>query len=192
MRDLGLVAAGDEIWIANPIYAEAVSRELTCASQVDMLVKPARHIEDDGSLNADKLLEAFQAYCRGNSEHRLQHFQYRQAEPQLLLQAFLQRVLKGGAHLERDCGLGFQLVDLLIPWPRPQGMQRIAIECKILRGGLQETLAKGLPHTAGYVDRSCPDAGHLVVFDRSEKPWREKMFHRSEEFDGTPVEVRGM
>ena len=190
--DLGLIAAGDEIRIANPIYAEAVSRELAYVAQVDILAEPARYIDDEGSLNADRLLEAFQEYYRENSEHRLQRCEYRQAGPQLLLQAFLQRIMKGGAHLQREYGLGFQRVDLLIRWPHPQGVQRIVIECKILRGGLQETLAKGLPETAGYMDRCGADAGHLVIFDRSEKPWKEKVFHRSEEFDGTPVEVWGM
>ena len=192
VRDLGLIAAGDEMRIANPIYAEAVSRELCYVAQVDILEEPAPHIDDDGSLNADKLLEAFQEYYIENSEHRLQHCEYRQAGPQLLLQAFLQRVLKGGAHLEREYGMGFQRVDLLITWPRPQGMQRIVIECKILRGGLQETLAQGLPQTAGYMNRCGADAGRLVIFDRSAKPWKEKVFHRSEGFDGTPVEVWGV
>ena len=68
-------------------------------------------------------------------------------------------------------GLGSQRVDLVILWPRPQGMQRIVIECKILPGRLDDTLAKGLPQTAGYMDRCRADAGHLVIFDRSEKPW---------------------
>ena len=35
-------------------------------------------------------------------------------------------------------------------------------------------------------------AGHLVIFDQSGKPWKEKAFHRGEEFDGTPVEVWGV
>ncbi len=71
-------------------------------------------------------------------------------------------------------------------------MQRFVIECKILRGKLAGTLAEGLPQTAGYMDRCGADAGHLVIFDRSARPWKEKIFHRSEEFDGTPVEVWGM
>ena len=192
VRDLGLIAAGGEIRIANPIYAEMVPRDLTSATREDMLVEPARFVDDDGSLNAEKLLEAFQEYYRENAEHRLQLFQYRQAGPQLLLQAFLQRVLRGRGRIEREYGLGFERVDLLILWPRPQGMQRIAIECKVLNGKLERTLEQGLPQTADYMDRCGADGGHLVIFDRSEKPWKEKIFHRSEEFDGTPVDVWGM
>ena len=66
------------------------------------------------------------------------------------------------------------------------------IECKILRGKLEATLAKGLPQTAAYMDRCGADASHLVIFDRSTKTWEEKIFRRSEEFNGTPVEVWGI
>ena len=149
-------------------------------------------MDEDGTLNVDKLLEAFQQFFRENSEHWLQQFQYQEAGPQLLLQAFLQRVLNSGGRIIREYGLGRQRVDLFILWPRSQGMQRFVIECKILQGKLEGTLEKGLPQTAGYMDRCDADAGHLVIFDRSAKPWAEKIFHRSEEFDGTPVEVWGM
>ena len=74
----------------------------------------------------------------------------------------------------------------------PGGEQRFVIECKILRGSLDKTLEKGLSQTAGYMDRCAADAGHLVIFDRSAMPWQEKVYRRSEEFKGTPVEVWGM
>ena len=192
VRDLGLVAMDTPPRIANPIYAEVVPRELTVAVQEDIRVEPAWYVNDDGTLNLGKLLEAFQQFFRENSEHWVQQFEYQEAGPQLLLQAFLQRVFNGGGRIAREYGLGRQRVDLLVRWPGPQGMQRFVIECKILRGKLEGTLAEGLPQTAGYMDRCGADAGHLVIFDRSAKPWKEKIFRRSEEFDGTPVEVWGM
>ena len=192
VRDLGLVALDTPPRIANPIYAEVVPRELTAAAQEDILVEPAWYVNDDGTLNLGKLLEAFQRFFRENSEHWLQQFEYQEAGPQLLLQAFLQRVFNGGGRIAREYGLGRQRVDLLVRWPGPQGMQRFVIECKILRGKLEGTLAEGLPQTAGYMDRCGADAGHLVIFDRSAKAWKDKIFHRSEEFDGTPVEVWGI
>ena len=192
VRDLGLVALDSPPRIANPIYAEVVPRELTYATQEDLLVEPAWYIDEDGALNLDKLLEAFQEFFRENSEHWLKLFQYQEAGPQLLLQAFLQRVLNGGGRIEREYGLGRQRVDLFIRWPRPGGQQRFVIECKILRGRLDKTLEKGLPQTAGYMDRCAAAAGHLVIFDRSAKPWEEKVFRRTEEFDGKRIEVWGM
>ena len=192
VRDLGLIALDAPPRIANPIYAEVVPRELTVAVQEDILVEPAWYVNDDGTLNLGKLLGAFQQFFRENSEHWVQQFEYQEAGPQLLLQAFLQRVFNGGGRIAREYGLGRQRVDLLVRWPGPQGMQRFVIECKILRGKLAGTLAEGLPQTAGYMDRCGADAGHLVIFDRSAKPWNEKIFRRSEEYDGTPVEVWGM
>ena len=191
VRDLGLVAPDAPPRIANPIYAEMVPRELTYAIQEDLLVEPARYVDEDGALNLDKLLEAFQEYFRENSEQRLKRFQYQEAGPQLLLQAFLQRVLNGGC-IEREYSLGRQRVDLFIRWPRPGGVQRFVIECKILRGSLDATLEKGLPQTAAYMEGCAAAAGHLVIFDRSAKPWKEKVYRRSEEFNSTPVEVWGV
>ena len=192
VRDLGLIALDPPPRIANPIYAEAVPRELTYATQEDLLVDPAWYIDEDGALNHDTLLETFQEYYRENSEHWLKLFQYQEAGPQLLLQAFLQRVLNGGGRIEREYGLGRQRVDLFIRWPCPPGEQRIVIECKVRRGRLEKTLEEGLPQTAGYMDRCGADAGHLVIFDRDEKPWEEKVFRRTEEFDGKRIEVWGM
>ena len=148
VRDLGLVALDPPPRIANPTYAEVVPRELTYATQQDLLVESAWYIDGDGTLNLGKLLEAFQEYFRENSEHWLKLFQYREAGQQLLLQAFLQRVLNGGGRIVREYGLGWQRVDLFIQWPRPEGEQRFVIECKILRGSLDKTLEKGLPQTA--------------------------------------------
>ena len=192
VRELGLVAMDAPPRIANPIYADMVPWELTYATREDLLVEPTRYIDEDGALDLAKLLEAFQEYFRENSEHRLNLFQYREAGPQLLLQAFLHRVLNGGGRIAREYGLGRRRVDLFILWPRPGAVQRFVIECKILRGGLDETLKKGLPQTADYMDRCAADSGHLVVFDRSEKPWAEKVYRRTEEFDGTPIEVWGI
>ena len=57
-------------------------------------------------MNARKLLAAFQAFFRKHSEHWVEGLEYREAGPQLLLQAFLQRVANGGGRVEREYGLG--------------------------------------------------------------------------------------
>ena len=192
VRDLGLVAPGDEVRIANPIYAEVIPRELTFMTQKVLRQQAAWYVNAAGGLESGQLLAAFQQFFREHSESWLERFGYKEAGPQLLLQAFLQRIVNGGGRIVREYGIGRQRVDLLILWPRPPGMHRIVIECKILWGSLDKTLEEGLPQTAGYMDRCNAEAGHLVVFDRSAKPWKEKVFRRSEEFEGTPIEVWGM
>ena len=192
VRDLGLIAQGDEIRIANPIYAEVIPRELTFIVQKRLPQQTAWYVDQEGGLESGKLLAAFQQFFREHAASWLERFDYKEAGPQLLLQAFLQRVMNGGGYIDREYGLGFQRVDILIRWPRPQGMQRFVIECKVRWQSVERTIAEGLEQTAGYMDRCGADAGHLVIFDRGEKPWKEKVFHRSEEIEGTPVEVWGM
>lgn len=126
-------------------------------------------------------------------------FDYREAGPQLLLQAFLQRVVNGGGRIEREYGLGRGRTDLLLIWPRGGAERpgvptdRFAVECKVLRGSLERTIAEGLAQTAGYMDRCAAQAGHLVIFDRREgKTWDEKIFRRDESASGRRIVVWGM
>ena len=53
---------------------------------------------------------------------------------------------------------------------------------------------RGVEQTAGYMDRSAAEAGHLVVIDQREgRSWEEKVFHREQRSKGgRPVEVWGM
>ena len=67
--------------------------------------------------------------------------------------------------------MGRWRLDVPLLWPGPPGMHRFGIERKILRGGLEDTGDKGLPQTASCTDRCGADAGQLLVFDRSAKPW---------------------
>ena len=197
VRDLGLIAHDDPPRIANPIYAEVVPRELTYATQAGLVQEPAWYVRDDGGLNLDKLLAAFQAYFREHSEHWLGRFDYAEAGPQLLLQAFLQRVLNSGGRIEREYGLGRRRTDLLIVWPRgggaPGQADRFVVECKVLHKSLDRTIEEGLAQTAAYMDRCGTEAGHLVIFDRSEgRRWADKLFRREETFEGRCVTVWGM
>ena len=111
-----MVARDSPPRIANPIYAEVVPRELGYVLQ-DSLDQDAAWYVDAGGLNVDRLLAAFQEFFRVHSEHWLGRFDYQEAGPQLILQAFLQRVVNGGGRIEREYGLGRGRTDLLILWP---------------------------------------------------------------------------
>ena len=194
-RDLGLLAQHDAKRIANPIYAEVVPRELTWVAQDDVEAQAAWFVTAGGGLDVDKLLEAFQRFFREHSEHWTQRFdQYREAGPQLLLQAYLQKVVNGGGRVEREYALGRGRVDLLILWPHGGRERRFVVECKVRRGGLERTIRAGVEQTRSYVDRCRAESGHLVVFDRSEsRTWEEKIFRReAPAAGGAPVTVWGM
>ena len=202
VRDLGLVAAAPPLRIANPIYAEVVPRELTAAAQEGLVEETAWYVDPDGSLDVVKLLAAFQAFFREHSEHWVARFDYQEAGPQLLLQAFLQRIVNGGGRIEREYGLGRGRTDLLVVWPRrapgsaaggePARHARVVIECKVLHKSLERTIRDGLEQTATYMDRCAADAGHLVVFDRGDAAWEDKLFHRPAPDGGPAIDVWGM
>ena len=193
VRDLGLVARQRPLRMANPIYAEVVPRELTLAAQEGLVQDVAWYVNEDGGLDLSRLLGAFQEFFREHSEHWIPRFDYKESGPQLLLQAFLQRIVNGGGRIEREYGLGRGRTDLLVVWPRDGGTERFVIECKILRGSLERTLSQGLEQTAAYMDRCMAAEGHLVVFDRAEdRPWGEKIFRREETFGDGVIAVWGM
>ncbi|MCY4343516.1 MAG: AAA family ATPase, partial [Gammaproteobacteria bacterium] len=181
VRDLGLLAQRGPRRIANPIYREVIPRELMYASTDMILHETEWYVKADGDLDVEGLLEAFQGFFREHSEHWIERFQYKEAGPQLLLQAFLQRVVNGGGRIEREYALGSRRTDLLILWPpgRFAGSsepgtpaRRYVVECKILRGSLEATIREGLEQTLAYMDRCQGESGHLVIFDRdAAKPW---------------------
>ena len=176
VRDLGLIDAGEPPRIANPIYAEVVPRELGYILQSSLDVQAAWYVDDDGRLNMTKLLTAFGTFFGEHSEHWLGRFsEYPEAGPQLILQAYLQRVLNGGGRIEREYGLGRGRTDLLVLWPREPGQpsdlwERFVVECKVLRDSDRKSLAgtveRGVEQTLGYMAKCRAEEGHLVVFDR--------------------------
>ena len=139
LRDLGLIDTGEPPRIANPIYAEVVPRELGYILQSSLDVQAAWYVDDDGSLNMTKLLTAFAMFFGEHSEHWLGRFsEYPEAGPQLILQAYLHRVVNSGGRIEREYGLGRGRTDLLVLWPREAGQpsdlwERFVVECKVLR-----------------------------------------------------------
>ena len=193
VRDLGLVAQDAPLRIANPIYAEVIPRELTWAAEEGLVQDTAWYVDADGGLDLVKLLAAFQTFFREHSEHWVERFDYREAGPQLLLQAFLQRIVNGGGRIEREYGLGRGRTDLLILWPQGARVRRFVVECKVIHKSLERTMREGLEQTAGYMDRCAAEAGHLVVFDRDEaRSWDEKVFCRRESAGSAEVLVWGM
>ncbi len=207
VRDLGLLAREGTARIANPVYREIIPRELMQARTAEIAHEPEWYAKPDGDLDMDGLLKGFQGFFREHSEHWIERFQYKEAGPQLLLQAFLHRICQrrpcrpGGGRIEREYALGRRRTDLLIVWPpRPGGgaaepgtpAHRHVIECKILRGGLDATIREGVEQTLDYADKCRAESGHLVVFDRDEsKPWEEKLYRREESLGGRNVTVWG-
>jgi len=193
VSDLGLIKRKPQMSIANRIYREIIPRQLTYSVQEQILQESSWYIMDDGRLDMDKLLTAFQEFFRKNFEHWVNGFDYEEAGPQLLLQAFLQRIVNGGGRVEREYGLGRQRTDLLVIWPFKNGVQHAVIEIKLKYDSLEKTIEKGLEQTHDYMDKCGTSEGYLLVINRSPKTsWKQKIFKRKKIFKGTKIIVFGM
>ena len=200
VKDMGLVTKerGKPLRISNAIYREIIPRELTASTQQQLLQQPQWYQNADNSINMEKLLLDFQQFFRQNADSWIGKFDYAEAGPQLLLQAFLQRVVNGGGYIDREYGLGRKRTDLLIRKPLTDGyggpVQRIVMELKIRHDSLEKTISDGLCQTWEYMDTvGSVDEGHLIIFDRSgEKSWEERIWHEQREYNGHPIMVWGM
>ena len=202
VRDLGLVAAKGEVRIANPIYAEVVPRELTAALQsgLEAQVDPAWYVNPDGSLDLVGLLTAFQGYFRENAEWWVERYGHAEAGPQLVLHAYLQRVVNSGGRIGREYAVGRGRADLLIEWRQggeqgPADIRKYVIECKALTTnvGLEKLIRQGRDQLAAYMDRCGAESGHLVLFDlRPGRSWEERVFQKSPESDQPAITVWGL
>ena len=150
-----------------------IPRQLTYSRERYIPERTEWYVDAAGQLDLAKLLEAFQGYFRENVEHWVEHFEYKEAGPQLLLQAYLHRIVTGGGRVEREYGLGRGRTDLLVLWP--QGGQwdaahvtKYVIECKVVRPeqGRESVIRSGMEQTSWYMDRCGALSGHLVIFDR--------------------------
>ena len=197
--DLGLIVRDKPLRIANAIYKEVIPRELTWARQQTLIQQSTWYMNPDNSINMEKLLLDFQQFFRENADAWIERFDYKESGPQLLLQAFLQRVVNGGGYIDREYGLGRGRTDLLITKPLTDKyggpFQRIVLELKIFRSNMDATIQKGLEQTSDYMDKcgGTINEGHFILFDRRPgRSWDEKIWHRTEVYNDRKIEVWGM
>ena len=190
--DLGLVRRDPKLglMIANPIYREVLPRELSVAASDNIPALPQRRWAlQDGRLDIDAVLAAFCDFWLQHGEWMVRGQTWPKFAHQIVLMAFLQRLVNGGATIEREYGLGRQRLDLLIRWHVRVGVygealeqDRHAIEVKVWRDGRPDPLAQGLVQIEGYLERLGLDCGVLVIFDAREgapagDAWGEQITH---------------
>jgi hypothetical protein len=175
--DLGLVAWEDGLIIANPIYREVLIRVLNSGYQ-DGMVKPEfQWTQANGDLDMDALMREFQVFWRRHGDLWEQKADYTEVFPHLLLMAFFQRVLNGGARLTREAAAGLERMDMLIEW----NTWKHIIEIKLVHphDGRSTTLQQGLQQIARYRDKVGEATQTLALFDRTESgrqiPWEQRL-----------------
>jgi hypothetical protein len=199
VADLGLIRTRPVVSISNRIYREVIPRELTWVVQTRIAnQEQAWYVTSDHRLDMLKLLAAFQQFFREHADSWSGSFGYIEAAPQLLMQAFLQRIVNGGGHINREYGLGRKRTDIFIEWPLDENLgihgplQRVVIEIKLRRGALETEIEKGLLQTADYARHAGAHDAHLVIFDRDTKlTWDERIWKRDECSGDLPITVWG-
>ncbi len=188
VRDLGLIRNDrGRVEIANPIYNEVIPRALTWGHQQMMHIEDNWYIKSDGKLDMDALLKGFQKFFRRHAESWAERFDYREAGAQLLLQAYLQRVINTGGAIEREFAVGSGRADLCVEY---QGEMH-ALELKLYYDSYTES--EGLEQLDRYLDRLGLERGYLVIFDRRKtKSWEERLYWKEIEYEGKQIAVVGM
>ena len=174
VRDLGLVAPDDPLRVANPVYREVVVRVLSATAQTQTVLDPRSFVRADGRLDLERVLREFAEFWREHGEILAGKMAYHEVAPQLVLMAYLQRVVNGGGYVDREYGVGRGRIDLLVRWPYrspstlggPRQVQREALELKVWAKGRPDPLDRGLAQLDGYLARLGLDTGVLVLFDR--------------------------
>jgi hypothetical protein len=162
--DLGLVKNGglSGTVIANPIYQEILPRALTSITMASIPSLKPTWLSADGSLNSDRLLDAFLDFWRQHGQPLLKSAPYHEIAPHLVMMAFLQKVVNGGGTLEREYAIGSDRMDLYLRY----GAARMAFELKVWRDGRSDPLKQGLEQLDGYLSGLGLATGWLVIFDQ--------------------------
>jgi hypothetical protein len=181
VHDLGLIKQKPPLEVANPIYREVILRVLGDPTEQYVMADPRSFVLPDGRFDLGRLLEEFVVFWREHGEALIRQEGYHEAACQIILMAFLHRLVNGGGHLDREYAAGTKRLDVLVRWPYtgPDGerlMQREAMELKVWRAGETNPLPDGLVQLDRYLDRLTLPTGRLVVFDRRPEapPWKER------------------
>jgi hypothetical protein len=148
--------------IANPIYQEVLPRILSATPQASLPQISPSWLDASGTLDVDKLLQAFLSFWRQHGQPLLKSAPYHEIAPHLVMMAFLHRVVNGGGTLEREYAIGSDRMDICLRY----GPVTLAIELKVWREGRSDPLKAGLEQLDRYLAGLGLESGWLVIFDQ--------------------------
>ena len=141
----------------------------------------------DGKLDMEALLAAFTKLYRRHSEAWLGKYDFREVGRQLLLMAFLQRIINAGGTIEREMAVSNGRCDLLVEY----GENKFVIELTLYRDEFSRE--DGLEQAARYLDRLGMERGYLILFEtRAGISWEQRLYREELEIEGKTVVLLGM
>ena len=102
-----------------------IARVLSDGIQRRVHADPRSFVRADGTLDLDVLLREFASFWIEQGDVLVEGATYREAGAQLVLMAFLQRVVNGGGTVTREYGAGRKRLDLLVEWPHTDGSGKL-------------------------------------------------------------------
>jgi hypothetical protein len=197
--DLGLIKYGEYgIEIANQIYKEILPRELSKEQQDNFqsMYRPV-WIEPDGSINVHTLLTLLKDFWNENTGIWGSNIAgYQEAAPQLITQAFLQRVANGSGYVNREYGLSRKRTDLMLKWQYQKDgkffIQNIVMELKVIHKKLNydKVIKEALVQTAEYAHICGEKEAHILIFDRDKSQnWSTDEVNEIQYFKGIKLEI---
>lgn len=171
---------------SNPIYREVIMRHLTYNTQYKLPIELENRFIIDGAIDMSALLKSFQEFWRENSDIWIERHHYKEAAPHLVLQAFLQRIVNGGATISREYAAGRGRLDLCVSMAE----NRYPIELKIFHDHRSRT--DGIEQLKGYMARLGLQEGWLIIFNRNEDiSWNERIYWETIKEDVVLLHILG-
>jgi len=186
--DLGLIVATNGDFIpANKIYNEVIIRTLNYDSQYNLqnMIKNV-WIDQNGKIDMNGLLKGFQQFWRENSNIWVEKYQFKEAAPHLILQAFLQRIINGGGSILREYAAGRERMDICVVYEN----YKYPIELKIKYSNA--VINVGIEQLSNYLETLGESTGWLILFDRNPKTsWDEKISWETKTFENKIIHILG-
>ncbi|MBU0763413.1 MAG: ATP-binding protein [Bacteroidetes bacterium] len=186
--DLGLIKDEDKtLKPANKIYNEVIIRTLSYNTQYYLHTSVKNiWIDKKGNIDMSGLLKGFQQFWRENGDIWIEKYDYKEAAPHLIMQAFLQRIINSGGSVSREYASSRERIDLCVHY----GENNYPVELKLYYS--PKTEAQGLEQLSGYMDTLGEKTGWLLIFDRrADKTWDEKIYWKTESKEGKTIHIVG-
>lgn len=143
-------------------------RSLASGAQDSLPRMKPTWLDARGRLDPDALCDAFLELWRQHGDAMLGTMSYHEVAAQLVLMAFLHRVVNGGGYIEREYAIGRGRMDLCLR----MGDVKLAMELKVWRDGKGDPCKRGLEPLDRYLEGLGLREGWLVIFDQRKSAGR--------------------
>lgn len=191
--DLGLLVRGPNgAEAANPMYREVLVREIGYNRQANTPAPWWPWRRNDGRLDFPALVDNFRQHWRENADIIVEHLpQYPEAVCHIAYMAFVNRVVNGGGHVEREFAAGRGAIDVVVHFAG----ERFVTEIKRVRprDTLETIKQKGVAQLGRYLDTLGMAEGWLLIVNQHPGlSWEERLWEEEVVLGGKRLHLVGV